>query len=560
MSGVKPIFAMTPPLVQHLLGQVALLMAVTLMGLHWYNQLGLGALSMLFQLCVLAAAVLAGLRLALFSALAAVLLINYYFIAPTHTFQIDSIQSWLLLLAFALVAVFASAIIQQLKQQRLQAMQAAAAAHCLQSLSSVCAAQVSTTALLEAGLRQLAQSLANNVTLLQLKADGKLAVLASHAADGATSEGVVPPDCTANSVQWVLDFERPLGAGTTDWPEYAITLWPFSQIANPTHALPAAHLPTSTSQPRLALLLQGPPPALPLQVVRLAVQQLALAYYKLLAQLAQQQAEQQFQHAQFKKTILAALSHDMRTPLTAIAGSAQVLARHGSALSDTVGQQLLDTIQTEVADLLQATENILTLVKLESDQQPLRLDWQSPADIIQHVCQRVQARAPEVTIQVQLVDTEEGGERLLYVDAFLVAHALTNVLENALHWREPNTPVRLEMQATASQLCLSVSNQGPGFPPDWTSRNAVQRDRVATPLAGLIRQQVPADGQRGHGLGLHIVQQIMLAHGGSMTVQDHKLTTAQGYLTTVSLCFPHRSAALKTQTMSHPSPEFGTRV
>lgn len=475
---------------------MASLALVSGMGVHYFAALGVAVITLLYLLCVLWAAYFLRFSHALLTAIVAVLLINYFFIEPRYTFWIASLQSWLMLSVFAALALMVSRAMQQLKQQRQQAQQSALQSRFFQSLAELLAMQASVEDLLQAACQHVQDVFGWQVSVVQLSDTGALSCLA----------GVPVPTLEASSVQWALDYQRAIGAGTADWPELDICLLPFGfpqreVLVVARHATPDLHF------------------------LRLLTHQIAQATMKLRQQVALAQAARDASEANFKKTLLTALSHDMRTPLTAILGAANVLADTQIALAPAQSVQLLQSIQAEASYLTQATENILTLVKLEAGASSLHLDWESPQEIMQHVAQRYLQRTPAVPLKITFPQLDAAQEVLFKADAVLVAHALANLIDNALQWREPGTAIEIDMHIASSSLALSVRNQGPGFPPGFV----ISAFESAKPAAA---------GTRGFGLGLSIVDTVMQLHGGQV-----EIGTSADQRTEVRLLFPFVYAA-----------------
>lgn len=448
---------------------------VTSLGLYYFAALGVTVITLLYMLCVLWAAYFLRFADALFTAVIAVLLINFCFIEPRYTFGIASLQSWVVLIVFAILAITVNQAMQQLKQQRQQAQQAALQSSFFQSLAELLSIQNSIEGLLEAACQHVHTVFGWQVGVVQLPDSSGLTWLA----------GAPVASLQASSVQWAQDYQRAIGAGTADWPELGACLLPFG---------------AGQSE---VLVVVGHTSA-DLHFLRLLTHQCAQATIKLRQQIALAQAARDASEADFKKTLLTALSHDMRTPLTAILGAANVLADGDIALAPAQATQLLQSIQAEASYLTQATENILTLVKLEAGSSSLHLDWASPQEIMQHVAQRYLQRTPAVRLQMTL--PELGAQEVLFkADAVLVAHALANLIDNALQWREQGSTIELALSLEASSLGLSVRNHGPGFPPGFV-------------ISAFESGKPAAAGVRGFGLGLSIVQTVMQLHGGQIEI------------------------------------------
>jgi two-component system, OmpR family, sensor histidine kinase KdpD len=463
---------------------------VTWLGLHYFSAVGVTVISMLYLLSVLWAAYFMRLIHALGTAVAAFLLINFCFIEPRYSLSIASIHSWVTLMVFAIVAFVVSSAMQQLKQQMQRAQLAAQQSHFFQSLAELLGTQANANDLLVAACQHIYTCLALDVAVLSLSDDG-LKVEARAGVDPALIK------ITPASLQWALDYNRAIGAGTRDWPELAYCIIPFG------------------FPQREVLLIQAKDMLPELHFLQLLAHQCAQAHAKLTQQIALAQAERDATEANFKKTLLTALSHDMRTPLTAILGAVNVLSDKQITLASGQSDQLLQSIQAETTYLTQATENILTLVKLESGTSSLHLDWQSPQEIVQHVLQRYQQRSPTIVWVVNMPDQE----LLIKMDAVLVAHALANLLDNAMQWQFDNTPIEITLELKESWLSFSVTNQGAGFPEGFVVSAFSTRTQRAT-------------HSRGFGLGLSIVEMIVQLHQGKL-----EIASASNQSTCVSMLF-----------------------
>lgn len=474
---------------------------ITWLGLIYFAMLGVAVITMLYMLSVLWAAYFLRFAYALSTAFIAFLLINYCFIDPRYTFAVGSTQSWVILVSFAILALTVSSVMQQLKQQTLQSQVAEQQAHFFQSLAELLAAQPSSNALLQAACQHIQDIFGLPALVLRLSDAGELIWLAG--------EQDIFPAIQASSVQWAFDFNRPIGAGTHDWPTLGYCLLPFG--------FPQREV--------LLIVATDTLPALPF--LQLLTHQCAQAYTKLRQQIALAQAERNAGEAHFKRTLLTALSHDMRTPLTAILGAVNVLTDRHIPLTTDQSHQMLQSIQAETTYLTQATENILTLVKLDTATDHLHLDWQSPQDVVAHIVSRYQRRSPPVPLEVHVTDEEV----LVRMDAMLVAHALANLIDNAICWRTADSAIEITLTLNTAWLSLSVINQGPGFPEDFT-------------ISAFTPHMQRPTGSRGFGLGLSIVETIMQQHAGKLEIASlpAQRASSSAQRTCVQLLFPYTRA------------------
>lgn len=477
----------------NLLLLISWLAVVTWLGLAYFAELGVTVITMFYLLGVLWAAYFLRISAALLTAITAFLLINYCFIEPRFSLGVASTQSWVILLVFAIVALTVSSVMQRLKQQMLQSRQAAQQSRFFQSLAELLAAQSGTETLLQAACQHITEVFALQARVMRLTEACELIRLAGSDVQDTT---FIPVQ--AASVEWALDFNRSVGTGTNDWPSLGYCLLPFGFPQREVMVLDA-----SETMPDLHFL-------------QLLTHQCAQAYIKLSQQIALAQAELAASEANFKKTLLTALSHDMRTPLTVILGATNVLTDRQIPLTETQSEQLLQSIQAETIYLSQATENILTLVKLDAGASSLQLDWQSPQDVIQHVVSRYQRRSPPEALQVNISDEEV----LVRMDAVLVAHALANLIDNAICWRSAGSAIEIRLSMNDLWLQISVLNKGPGFPEGFAIS------------AFAPHTQRPA-GTRGFGLGLSIVNTVMQLHQGTL-----EISSGPNQQTCVQLMFP----------------------
>ena len=200
---------------------------------------------------------------------------------------------------------------------------------------------------------------------------------------------------------------------------------------------------------------------------------------------------------------MAVLSHDLRTPLTAILTAAMVLQRNPG--SDKV-QAMATQVQSSGRRMGRMIEDLLDVARVrQAGGMPLQGSPIELSDVVQRAVQELQESAPECPIQVHAQGNLHGhwdAERLLQV--------ASNLLGNAVQHGVPGKPVHVEMDGTqAHAVVLQVSNSG-----------AIPQDLMAQ-LFNPFRERSPRPGRnQGLGLGLYIVQQIVLAHGGSIGAQS----------------------------------------
>ncbi|WP_291086192.1 ATP-binding protein [Hydrogenophaga sp.] len=222
--------------------------------------------------------------------------------------------------------------------------------------------------------------------------------------------------------------------------------------------------------------------------------------------------EQARAHA-LRNTLLAAISHDYRTPLATILGAASSLHDQADRLSNEQRQRLAATIIDEAVQLGRITDNTLQLARLDTPGLALHLDWESAEEIVGTVLRRTRQRQPDRSVKARV----QPGLPLLRVDAVLLVQMLDNLVDNALKYGGNNAPVEMAVTLETGQIRLAVLDRGPGIAPEWRERvfDAFQRGDTGSTNA----QPADAPARRGAGVGLAVCRTIARAHGGELTLR-----------------------------------------
>lgn len=208
-----------------------------------------------------------------------------------------------------------------------------------------------------------------------------------------------------------------------------------------------------------------------------------------------------------RNALLAAISHDYRTPLATIMGSASALQTQGERLSQAQRQELAGRIVDETARLVRLTDNTLQLARLGAPGVALRCDWESAEEIVGAALRRVRRRPDGGRVKARLADDLP----LLWCDAALMSQLLDNLVDNALKYSPAEAPVELVVRRVGNEALFAVRDRGPGIEPAWRDRvfDAFQRGD----LAGFA-QRPP-----GAGVGLAVCRAIAEAHQGSLSLR-----------------------------------------
>jgi two-component system sensor histidine kinase KdpD len=215
-----------------------------------------------------------------------------------------------------------------------------------------------------------------------------------------------------------------------------------------------------------------------------------------------------------RNTLLASVSHDFRTPLSSILGSATSLIDYGDKIDATTKKDLLAQIKTEAEDLDEMVRNLLAITRIDAGALELRRDWLDLREVLERVVNAARRHGARQKFKVDLPPTLP----LVRADATLAEQAVGNVIANAVAHTPADTCVIVDSSVTLDGVQLCVTDDGPGIDPQALphifDKFVKGGDMSAEPGASR------ADGSQGTGLGLAITKGIMEAHGGSIEVES----------------------------------------
>ena len=469
---------------QYLLAALATLTA-TGVALMLSRYLALPNISLVFLAAVLVVAVRSSLGPALACAGLSFVLYDFLFIPPTFTFIVARQEDVLTLMFFLLMTVLAGNLASRQRRQLQALRQTQAQTTALLDLSRQLSAATDVQAVGAAAVRQL-QLVANLEAVIATRGkQGKWMFIGSEPLLAEPERG---------AAEWAFKHGQPAGKGTDTLPSGQWWWLPLSGDGQPLGLLGIRQLgadPAGLQKRRLIAALAQP---------------LAQALGR--ATLAQEleAARLHGQTEELRSALLASVSHDLRTPLTAMRGSIDSLASLGHSMSEEDRQELLEATRDEAERLDRYIQNLLDMTRLGHGGLKLIRDWTTPADIIASALQRLHRVLADLRLEVLVPDDLP----LLYVHPALVEQALVNVLENAARFSPPQGRLQIAVSTGAGTLRFIVSDEGPGVP-------EAERERIFDMFYTAARGD---RGGPGTGLGLAICQGMIGAHGGRVFVAD----------------------------------------
>ncbi|MET0931421.1 MAG: ATP-binding protein [Aeromicrobium sp.] len=406
---------------------------------------GLPTESMLFMALVVATAITGGLRPAIVTSFLSGFALNYFFTPPIRTFAIASAENAFALVLFVVVAIAVSSVVDLAARRTAQAEKASAEADALTVLSH---------SLLHAG--DFATLLANACELFGMRG------AAIIRADGEVTEAYGTP---------IVD------------PDAADVIVPVDDESS--------------------LVLVG-------RSLQAADQRLLKAYAAHASVLAERQiaARESSERRQLAETdrtrtaLLAAVSHDLRTPLAAVKAAVSSLRNTGIAWSPEDEAALLETVEEGADRLDDLIANLLDMSRLQMGAVTAHVDVVELAGTV------ASSLTPLVGRERVDVDIAPGAA-LVVADAGLLERVLANVVGNALTYAPDDTRVRIDAVVVAERVVVRVVDTGPGVPQD-------QRDRLFEPFQRL--GDVPRG--EGVGLGLAVARGLTEAMDGTLSAED----------------------------------------
>jgi two-component system, OmpR family, sensor histidine kinase KdpD len=442
------------------------------------TRMSVAALAMLYLVAVAVVSLLADRWAGVYASLASVSALNYFFVPPRYTFDVSGPEYWWMLAVLLGLSLGISTLIARLREGRALAEAREQQSVELHELSERLAACDGPQATASCAAAWMAHAINQPCAVF-------LAGAAPH--DLQCLSANPEANFKAQPAQWALDNRRALGRGCPDWPDLPLWCCPFN-LRSPMGCV------------QVLLGARQVPAAGTLEHWRALVRQIGLSVEREKAAVDALEAKEAARAEATRNTLLASLSHDLRTPLSGIVGSASALREQGEAMTAAQRDKLLTNLENEARDMSLMADNVLQMARLSQPQRDLRMQWESLEEILGAALARMRRRWPEARIQLRV----PAGLPPVQAEAGLLAQALANLVDNAVRHGGAGTAVTLQAGRSRDGVFVAVRDDGPGLPPGDES-TFFERYRSA---AGSRADSGAA------GLGLAICRDIALAHGG----------------------------------------------
>ncbi len=436
-------------------------------------------LAMVFMLSVLVTGLAFGLWPAVTAAAAAAFVYNFLFLAPKFTLFIGHPGDVLTFVVFFAVAMTTGWLTGRVRDQARAVARRASAISAVLSATRRLSAAATTDAAAIALAEQLAAATSGKAVVLTPAGDDIQIAAASPALDALS-----PGDMAA--ARWAWEKGEAAGAGTGTLPTADWTFRPLQGVktrAGVAGVDPAALASDDGERFVAALLDQG---AVALERAEFAAGAV--------------DAEALRRTDRLRAALLNSVSHDLRTPLATVLGSATTLIDYGKSLSAKVRQDLLVSIREEAERLNRYVGDLLDMTRLEGDALVTRREWVDIRDVLRAGVDRVKRRLEGRKVTWDLPDQLS----TVMADPSLLEQALVNILENAIAYSPDGTDIEVAIYEDRRNVVISIEDEGRGIP---TADLEMVFEKVR-------RLDEATDRGKGAGLGLAISKGFVEAMGG----------------------------------------------
>lgn len=420
---------------------------------------------------------------------------NFFFTEPRYTFQANDPSYPVTFLIMLLASVLAGTLAGRVKTQARQEAQKSYYTELLLGTSQKLQAARTEWDCLRLTAEQLNRLFGRPVLYALSEPAAELAFRVEPADEQAVLAGLGSEEIGV--AKWVQKNNKHAGATTNTLPN---AKWLFLSVRGVRGVMGIVGIPVAG---------YSAPDAFEKNLMVAILSECGLSQERIRLQEERGRAALQAQKERLQGDLLRAVSHDLRTPLTNISGSAGMLLREEAALDGAARRALYTAICDDADWLINMTENLLVATRLETDRGSFGMCPELLEELFQSAVAGLDRRAAEHRISVVL----EEGPLLATMNAGLVRRALINILNNAIQYTPAGSSIELRGERAGDRVRITVSDDGPGIP-DEAKRHLF--DLFFT--AGQGR----ADCQRGLGLGLNLCQAIAALHGSDLAVLDRQ--------------------------------------
>ncbi|MES2832084.1 MAG: DUF4118 domain-containing protein [Pseudomonadota bacterium] len=454
--------------------------------------LDLANIAMLFLLVVLFVAVRFGRGPSVVATIVSVACFDFFFVEPRFSFAVSDLQYVITFAVMLSVGLITGHLTSDLRFQARVAAHREQRSRALYEFARELSGALQTEQIFETTRDVIQRTFHARATLLIPGADGRLELsVPSTPAQGSPSH---LPD--VGIAQWAYDHAESAGSGTDTLP-----------------ASPLFYLPLVAPMRTRGVLAIEPEHE---RWILIPEQRMQLDTFATLAAIAlervhyievAQDALVSMESERLRNSLLEALSHDLRTPLTVLIGLSETLANSGAGIPTPL-RDTAKILHDEALRMAALVTNLLEMARIQSGEIHLNMQWQPVEEVV-----GTALRGSQIPLRDHIVSTALARDLpLIRFDATLLERVLCNLLENAANYSHAGSRIAITAELYGTSLRLCVEDDGPGFP-------AGRQEALFAKFARGDRESA----KPGVGLGLAICRAIVEAHGGQIKAAHSRL-------------------------------------
>lgn len=444
------------------------------------------ALALIYLFGVVMLAFFVGRGPTFLTATTSALLWDYFFLPPRGSFRLSHPADVMMFIMYFVVALVLGQLVSRIRWQERAERRREDRSTALYLLTRDLADAANADDMAQRLARQAAQAFKTKVAILLRESDGELAATAHPASTLHISEK------EQSVAAWAFRFGKAAGRFTDNLPSAG-----------------AIYVPMQTNRGAVGVLgVEWPDDRQPTleqrDLLEAFARQSALVLDRLRLDAEGQQAQLVAESEKLSKALLNSISHELRTPISAITAAASALIELKGNEQPTLQKDLAGEIQESASRLNRLVSNLLDMTRLESGAVKPRLEWCDVADLINVALRQNESELAGHPVHLSLPKPLP----LVKMDFVLIEQVINNLLLNAANYTPPDTPVDIKAWTAPDAMVISVADRGPGLPQESLAHVFEKFYRVPGAPAG------------GTGLGLSIVKGLVEAHGGRVEVQN----------------------------------------
>jgi two-component system, OmpR family, sensor histidine kinase KdpD len=473
------------------LGSTALCTVITVPMLDHFD---LVDISMIYMLGATVAALCLGLGPAVCASLANIAAFDYFIVPPRRSFFVTEPRYFVTFGVMLGVSIVIAKLVSAVRMQTTAAAARERRTAALYSISRELAVTRDAETMAAIAERHIA-AMWQSSAVVRIRDNGRLSP--------RRSAGGTAPDPTV--CEWVVEHRQRAGLGAKHFGADSSIYLPLIGSEDVRGVLIM-----NPSDPRRLLIPEQS------QLLEALAGQLALALERVRLAEAAQIAHLAAERATLRNTLLASISHDLRTPLSAIAGAGSMMAHDSFPLDGHRRTTLGRLIEDKARDMTELLTNVLDLMRLESGAIEIKREWHALEDLIGLALRKNESKLGRRRTIVDI----PGDLPMMFVEGGLIVQMLSNLVENCTKHTPPDTEILIAAILIDGQIEITVEDNGPGL-------SLIDPDRLFEKF-----ERGKAEGNvAGVGLGLAICRAVSRLHGGDIRAMPAESAGARFVIT-----------------------------